>query len=193
MKREEKLEQILEVSLKIFSRYGFKKTTVEDIANELDMTKGNLYLYVKNKRDLYEQTVAHALVRWQQRVLKDLEQETDIVKQFIIGCSKSYEYLSKDVDLRNLLIDDPSIFPLSHKEDRFLAINRQSMDILKDLLQKGIDEKRFRAVNVDQVTEFLYSVYIMFVIKTYVKSEGKSTGSMFQEALDLVLNGLLIK
>jgi len=191
MNKQDRTEKLLETSLKIFARFGYKKTTVEDIATELDMTKGNLYLYVRDKRDLYEKTVAHGLRRWQRNVINSIENIPDIVDQLITICRKSYEYLSLDEDMRNVVINDPAIFPLYPEEDHFYRINIESMNILKGLLQKGIDTGRFRPVDVDHLTDFIYSVYIMFVHKTYVKMEGKTVEAMFDAALDVILKGLL--
>jgi hypothetical protein len=95
------------------------------------------------------------------------------------------------VSLRAILINDPSIFPLSSKEDPFSEINRASMDMLKGIIVRGIEEGRFRQVDVDHLSELLYSIYVMFIIKTYVKSEGKSTQKMFEQGIDVILNGLL--
>jgi len=55
VRQKENIETIYAAALKTFAKYGFKKTTVEDIAVAMNMTKGNLYLYVKNKKDLFNQ------------------------------------------------------------------------------------------------------------------------------------------
>ncbi|MFY9396794.1 MAG: TetR/AcrR family transcriptional regulator [Desulfomonilia bacterium] len=191
MNREEKLIRIYEAALRVFARYGYRRTRVEDIADELGMTKGNLYLYVKNKRDLYEKAVSYGLLQWQGMVAKSIEKIDDVCEQFVTLCRKSYTYLSRDVSLRSILINDPSIFPLSSKEDPFAEINRASMDMLKGIIMRGIEQGRFRQVDVDHISELLYSIYVMFIIKTYVKSEGKSTQKMFEQGIDVVLNGLL--
>lgn len=191
MDRQEKLHRIYDAALKVFAQYGFKRTRVEDVAAELGMTKGNLYLYVKDKRDLYEKAVSHGLLRWQGKVRDSISGIDDVEEQFLLMCKKSFMYLSRDVALRTVLINDPSIFPLSVREDRFAEINRASMDLLKSVLKRGIEEKRFREVNVTYVTELLFSIYVMFIIKTYIKSEVKSAGRMFDQAVDLILRGLL--
>ena len=110
MSRQEKTEKIFETSLKIFARFGYRKTTVEDIANELGMTKGNIYLYVKDKRDLYDQTVAYGLKRWQQNVLASIIDANDVVDRLVLACRKSYEYLSRDEDMLKIVINDPGIY-----------------------------------------------------------------------------------
>ena len=121
MDRQEKKVRILEAALRIFARYGFKKTTLEDIAGELGMTKGNLYLYVKDKRDLYEKSVAHAFREWQERVAEDVEGKKDVVVRFRVMCVKAYQYLARNGDLQSIVLRDPTIFTLSPKEDRFYS------------------------------------------------------------------------
>lgn len=192
MENSEKLNQILEVSLKVFAHYGYRKASMEEIAEKLGMTKGNLYFYCRNKLDLYEKTVAHALLRWQTRVRDAIERERDIVKKFMVLGLKSYEYLSEDEDLRTIIMKDPAIQAITPSEDRFPGIGQASYTMLKSIIRQGVDEKRFRPIDVDHVTGFLYSIYCMFIIKTYVKSEGQSAQGMYQAGIDLLLKGLLI-
>ena len=59
---------ILDAALKVFSRYGYKKSTLEDIAGELGLTNTSMYAYAESKRDLYEQTVRFVKKRWQNSV-----------------------------------------------------------------------------------------------------------------------------
>jgi len=52
MRKGEKRARLLEAALKLFERYGYKKTAVDDIAREADVAKGTVYLYFRNKRDI---------------------------------------------------------------------------------------------------------------------------------------------
>ena len=191
MDRREKTVRILETALRAFAGYGFKKTTLEDIAGELGMTKGNLYLYVKDKRDLYEKSVAHAFREWQEKVAKEVEGKKDVVVRFRVMCVKAYQYLSLNEDLQRIVLQDPTIFTLSPGEDRFYTVNLAAVDMIKQLLEQGMREGRFRKVDVEPMAEFLFSIYIMFIIRTYVKSEGKPVEAIFDAAVDLMINGLL--
>ena len=53
--REKKLrkEQILEVAKKRFQELGFLNVTMSDIAESAELSIGTLYLYFKNKEDIY--------------------------------------------------------------------------------------------------------------------------------------------
>jgi AcrR family transcriptional regulator len=193
MKKTEKQQEIFQAALKLFARYGFKKTTVEDVAAEVGMTKSNLYFYVANKRELYEQTVGDALRQWRDSIAAAISEKDDVVDKFSVMASKSFEYLSHHQDLRSILIMDPGIFTLSPEEDRFFEINQGAMLLIKDILVQGIREGIFYKVDVDHISELLFSIYIMFLIKTYIKSEGISAFRMYEEGVALILRGLCRK
>ncbi len=193
MNRKDRLESVYKAALKVFSKYGYRKSTVEDIANELGMTKGNLYTYVDDKRDLYEKAVAYGLRRWQKAASDAMEAEEDPLNALITFATTGWSYLAQDAEMQNIVVNDPSVFPLYPEEDRFYKINLDSMNMAKKLLRKGIEQKRFREMDVDSVVPFLYSIYIMFVIKTYVKSKDNSVEDMVAAATEVILNGILEK
>jgi TetR/AcrR family transcriptional regulator len=189
--RTEKFEELFRAAMELFAAYGYKKTTVDDVAAKLGMTKGNLYFYVKSKKDLYEKTVNWALNQWKTSVASAIADETDIAAKFRTMATASIAYVENNPTLRQILINDPSIFTLSSKEDRFRETNENAMEILKAVLREGIEKKIFYPVDVDHITEYLYSLYVMFLIKRYVISDTSSSETMFKEALELNLRGLL--
>jgi len=190
MPKKDKKQDILNAALKVFARYGFKKATVADVAKEVSMTKSNLYFYVPGKRELYDQSIRNALQTWRDSVAAAIAEKDNAIEKFMVMAVKSYEYLANDEQLRAILIRDPGIFTLSPAEDRFYEINQGAMRLIRDILLEGIREGHFIEVDVDQTTEFLFSVYIMFLIKTYIKSEGVSAFGMYKQGTSLVLRGL---
>jgi AcrR family transcriptional regulator len=51
--RERRRQQIIVAAKKVFSQKGFNKATMDDIAGEAELSPGTLYLYFKNKEELY--------------------------------------------------------------------------------------------------------------------------------------------
>jgi AcrR family transcriptional regulator len=51
--RERRRQQIMVAAKRVFSVKGFSKATMEDIAKEAELSPGTLYLYFKNKDELY--------------------------------------------------------------------------------------------------------------------------------------------
>lgn len=52
-----KLNLILDQAAKLFMKYGIKSLTMDDIANELKVSKKTLYLFVTDKQDLVLKTL----------------------------------------------------------------------------------------------------------------------------------------
>ncbi len=56
-KKDANRENILKIAREIFSRYGYKKTTLDDIANAVRKGKSSLYYYFKSKEDLFQAVI----------------------------------------------------------------------------------------------------------------------------------------
>jgi AcrR family transcriptional regulator len=50
-------QQIMEAARRLFLHYGFRKTSVDQIAQEAQVGKGTIYNYFKNKEDLFRRVL----------------------------------------------------------------------------------------------------------------------------------------
>jgi AcrR family transcriptional regulator len=57
--KEEFRKKIIISAGQIFSRYGFRKTTMDEIAKALKMGKSSIYYYFKSKEEIFEAVVLH--------------------------------------------------------------------------------------------------------------------------------------
>ena len=190
MKPKEDIATIYDAALGVFAEFGFKKATLDDIAAQLGMTKGNLYRYARNKQDLYRNTVRHALLRWQGRVRDAIAAEPDVVRQFHVMCRKAVAYLAEDDALRRLLVRDPDIFPMFPQNDPYADINANSVAMIRSILARGIAANRCRPVDLDTVPEIFFSVYKMFIIRMYIISRDRAQEEMFTQTVALITQGL---
>jgi len=62
--QEENEQRILDAALEVFSTYGFRGGTVDQIATRADMTKPNLLYYFRRKQDIYLAVLERTLERW---------------------------------------------------------------------------------------------------------------------------------
>ncbi len=56
-KKDATRENILKIAQDIFSKYGYKKTTLDDIANAVRKGKSSLYYYFSSKEDLFQAVI----------------------------------------------------------------------------------------------------------------------------------------
>ncbi len=60
----EKRDRILEAALDIFSKNGFRGSTIDQIADAAGMSKPNLLYYFKNKEEMHETLIQRLLATW---------------------------------------------------------------------------------------------------------------------------------
>ena len=187
----DRMNEVYEAALKVFAKYGFKKATVEEIAQTIGLTKGALYQYCEDKRDLYIKAVKYGMTKWQNKVLNEIIDIEDIRLQFRMLCKKAMMYLSDDKDLRDIIVNDPDIFPISFKNDPYKEINDISMMYLRNILGKGISKGVFRQLDIDLNTKLLFSIYKMIILETYVLGDQDSE-KVFDGIIDMVSQGFFI-
>jgi AcrR family transcriptional regulator len=59
---EDTRDKILSVANKLFSRFGFHKTSMDEIAKIARKAKGSLYYHFASKEDLFKEVVSKELI-----------------------------------------------------------------------------------------------------------------------------------
>lgn len=181
---------ILDAALKVFARFGYKKSTLEDIASELGMTNTAMYAYASSKRDLYERTVSFVMKRWQSGVEQAVDAKTTAMDKMTALCESALYYLAQDLEFCALLKSDPQIFPMFPTVDPYEEINRDSVRMIERILLFGQETGEFRTVDAPAVSEVLFTIYKNFIIHTYINSEEDYTSRYLPITMDLILNGI---
>lgn len=78
---------IVGVARKIFTRFGFRKTTMEEIASASRMGKSSIYYYFKSKEEIFEAVVeseANMLQERLNRITIKKDSPTDRLKAYIL-------------------------------------------------------------------------------------------------------------
>ncbi|KYG93183.1 transcriptional regulator [Paenibacillus polymyxa] len=68
-KKDEVKKEIESAALKVFFRKGFVDAKMNDIADEIQISVGNIYTYFKNKKELFYSVVPPSLVDYLKNVL----------------------------------------------------------------------------------------------------------------------------
>jgi AcrR family transcriptional regulator len=56
----DRFDSVVRAATGVFLRQGFRRTQMADVATEMGVAKGTLYLYVESKEALFEQVLLHA-------------------------------------------------------------------------------------------------------------------------------------
>jgi AcrR family transcriptional regulator len=104
-KREQRADRILDAAGELMLRWGYNKTTIDDIARSAGVAKGTIYLHWKTREDLFTALMKREYIRLaeeiKQRIASDPEGGTmhGITKHTMLATMKSP--LTKAVFLRD--------------------------------------------------------------------------------------------
>lgn len=78
---EEKEIKILKSALDKFSKFGFTKTSISDIYTDAKVSKGLVYYYFKDKKDLYLSCLDYSYNLVKSEIEKYFDKKTDLISR----------------------------------------------------------------------------------------------------------------
>ena len=166
---EAKREAILKAAHQRLNQYGIKKTTMQEIAEDVGIAVGTLYLYFKNKKEIL---IAVAVADAQQymkdteRILRSQMSASEKLKAYLVSRFRSVQAHrlsgSHIAELARAVISlQPKL-----QEEQCEAVNRNVLS----LLQEGMQTRLFKIDNLERDLEvFLYSIGYFFPMPTTEK------------------------
>ena len=146
--RERRRQQIIVAAKRVFSIKGFSKTTMEDIAKEAELSPGTLYLYFKNKDELYASLSLRVLqylsIRLEhvlgekglspQKRIESLKQAMVDVYEFDPMILINMFHLQSSETLKNL---SPELL------SDIKSLSRKSLGVMASIFEDGIQKGEF--------------------------------------------------
>lgn len=91
-------EQIARAAKKLFSRQGFAKTSIKDIARDAGVSVGSVYEYVRTKEDILDLMLDTSLRRYQSGLSQALELGDNPLEQLVNGIYFYVREVDRDRD-----------------------------------------------------------------------------------------------
>lgn len=128
-------KEILEKSTECFIKFGFNKTTLDEIGDSIGFNKAALYYYFKNKEELFVQVVNNQLTKGLDKLQSDIvdmpDDETKILK-YLWNRTQVYTNLVKLTSLSN-----ENILDLNNTfEEIYGPYKKLEINFLKGILSK---------------------------------------------------------
>jgi AcrR family transcriptional regulator len=157
--KEEYRKRIIITAGQIFSRYGFRKTTMDEIARALKMGKSSIYYYYPGKEEIFEAVVlyeANILRNELTTAIKSVESPISKMEKYVSVRMKAFEKLANYYNA----IFDKNLDHFEFIENVRERYDREEIAILRLILYDGVRKKIFNVEN---------SEYTAMAIQTTMK------------------------
>lgn len=198
--RERRRQQIMVAAKRVFTNKGFSKATMEDIATEAELSPGTLYLYFKNKDELYaslslrilqylmirlEHVNAEPFTDANQR-LKSLKEAMFDVYEFDPLILINMFHMQSSETLKNL---SPDLL------GQIEALSRNSLKAIATIFEDGIRKNMFIDKHPTAIADILWSLFSGIVLwetsKRIINDEKDFLKETFDTAFEIFSRGIM--
>ncbi|MGQ9476662.1 MAG: TetR/AcrR family transcriptional regulator [Actinomycetota bacterium] len=150
MPRRDKREDIVNAGIRVFSRKGFSRCSVEDILQEAQVARATFYNYFDSKKDLFVELVDGILNNMEDIVKRNLEDMPTDLKELKEHTKRTildlFEYFSQNLEFASIYIQE--VMGMNPEIDaRVIDWQRRMAELIGQLIQRGMDQGLFRKID----------------------------------------------
>jgi AcrR family transcriptional regulator len=190
--KEEFRRKVIISAGKIFSRYGFRKTTMDEIARALKMGKSSIYYYFESKEEIFE-----AVVLWEANILrnelttaiKSVDSPIEKMTNYVFVRMKAFEKLANYYNA----IFDKNLDHFDFIETIREKYDREELAILRLILFDGKRKKVFNVDNSEYTALAIQTTLKGLEVPLFWKKKEMHIEKRLNAILDVLFNGIVSK
>lgn len=188
---EDTRDKIVSVATRLFSRFGFHKTSMDEIAKIARKAKGSLYYHFASKEDLFKEVVSQELTNLKAQL-------TIIIDKPSLGASeKLNQYLIKRMEVLYHAANYHETLKADFFEHfEFIDDLRNELDewekeSLKKIIIQGINDGEFAEIeDVDVLLDVLIMVLKGLEIPFYLQNKFEKYAPYSESLMTILTKGL---
>ena len=197
--KERRRQQIMVAAKRVFSVKGFSKATMEDIAKEAELSPGTLYLYFKNKDELYA-SLSLRILQYLLTRLEHVNTEKDINPEQRMESLKEAMYDVYEFDPLILV----NMFHLQSSESlknltpqllsEIKELSKNSLEAMAKVFEEGIDKGAFVEKKPLALSDIIWALFSGIVLweesKRILNEDNNSLKETLETAFDIFAKGI---
>jgi AcrR family transcriptional regulator len=147
-----RLNQILSAAQKHFGKYGLEKSTMREIASDLNISKGALYYYFSDKEQLYKAVVEKEMDEFFLLISEKVSAMDDPEEMLLEYLEIRMNHFRTVLNLSRFRLEDfCNLKPLM--SNAWIQFQAKEVDIIEQILNLGIQKKLFYIDQPHEVAE----------------------------------------
>lgn len=198
--KDDKALLIISAAQKLFGLYGAEKTSMREIADDLNMSKASLYYYFPDKENLYKAVIEKEQAEFLKTLEKDIRDNPDpaeCLRRYALNRLSYFKYL---VNLGRISPASISDFR-PHIADSFRIFREKEKKLVMEVLEKGQKNGQFKMADTYETASLFLEILrglrsVFFTNKKLVTindEEYRELSNRVASATDIFIKGLMYK
>lgn len=198
--RQQRRQEIIEAAEEVFFSEGFEKSTMDEIAEQAELSKGTLYLYFKSKEDLHMEVAHRALSMLKSSMLGiDAVKENALDKLVKMGRAAVAFYNQFPNHMKSIMFlegIDFSQISLSVDQVKDVIYRDSPVGMVIRIIEQGVEEKLIRDDISPPVIGHTLWMQMLSMMQFVARKRAifemldLSPEALYESHFELVLNGI---
>lgn len=146
---QERKQEIVEAALELFSQKGYEHTTIQDIAEKLNISQGLCYRYFSSKSDIFMAAAEYYAQQVIKQITAPFPDDMCAVDKFNLMIKRMFKYIV----LHSTFVEDDKL--IQFRATRFSNTSEQIVSVLIPIIEQGNEEGIFNCPNAKEITRIL--------------------------------------
>lgn len=184
-------ELIEEAAVELFSRYGYERTSIEDIAKHLGIGKGSVYLEFRTKEEILMRVIEKYAVKIQAMMDERTENLTGsplegLKETFLLCALTVYDYVTRDIHTPEALL-----YTSLQLKPRFSAHYVRKRERVMKFLKRAAEAGEISKEKANEETAITFLMATSSIFPPYFNNYNESEKRITREELEASAKSLL--
>lgn len=182
-------EEIREAARQSFSVFGYKATTMDQVAKAANVGKGTIYNFFHNKEELFQDIIAELLLEMKKKAESVMDDKRPLKENVHLALVELLQYRKSHQLTVKLVYEAREIGTVAVKE-ALHTIETLILDYLKEKIIAAIQEEDIRECDPDITAFMMLKLYTALIIDWEEGHEPLSQEKILHLFDDYVFKGL---
>jgi AcrR family transcriptional regulator len=185
--RSGKREAVLRMAAQVFNERGFAASTLDEVAERLNITKPTLYYYVSSKDEILYECVRMGLTLLQEAIQLAGASGGSALDKLVVAMRKYAEIVTMDFGMCVIRVGEDPLPPQSQRQLRRIksAIDQE----FRELIRQGVEEGSIRSCD-PKITAFALAGALSWIGRWYQPGGELTPPQIADHCVALLVNGL---
>ncbi|MBD8036521.1 TetR/AcrR family transcriptional regulator [Solibacillus sp. A46] len=155
--------EILLAATKSFTLFGYKATTIEQVAKIANVGKGTIYTFFKNKEELFQEVVFHLINEMKHETDKLIDANASFMQNAHTALMKMLQFRERHL-LFAKLIEEETALGTPEVQQMLLQIESEIISYVSMRIRNGIAKDEIIDCNPEHVAFLLFKSYLAFIV-----------------------------
>jgi TetR/AcrR family transcriptional regulator len=156
-------KMIIEAAAKSFSLYGYKATTMDQVAKLANVGKGTIYTFFKTKEELFDEIINSLIIDIRVEVESAMDDSASILENVNRVLVRVHEFRETH-QLTIKLIQEERDMGTQTVVEAMQRVEQSIIQYMKVILQKAIDKGEIKACDPEVTAFVMLKMYFSLVV-----------------------------